>query len=97
MEVLLAPPAGVMPELPRARDQVARHGARRDPESDTPYYAFQDATGWRQGWFEDAESLRAKYAFVREHGLGGVAVFPLAYGDGALWDDLREAFRRPRE
>ena len=97
VEVLLAPPPGVLPDLPRAGDQVARHGIRRDPESDTPYYAFQDETGWHQGWFEDAESLRAKYAFVRERGLGGVALFPLAYGDRALWDDLREAFRRPRE
>jgi len=97
VEVLLAPPAEVLPELPRARAQAARHGVRRDPESNTPYYAFQDANGWRQGWFEDAESLRAKYAFVRERGLGGVALFPLAYGDRALWDDLREAFRRPRE
>jgi spore germination protein YaaH len=97
VEVLLASPPGVLPELPRARDQVDRHGLRRDQESGTPYYAFQDDTGWHQGWFEDAESLRAKYAFVRERGLGGVALFPLAYGDGALWDDLRDAFRRPRE
>ena len=97
VEVLLAPPAGLLPELPRAREQAARHGLRRDPESGSPYYAFQDATGWRQGWFEDAESLRAKYDFVRERGLGGIALFPLAYGDAALWDDLRDAFRRPRE
>jgi spore germination protein YaaH len=97
VEVLLAPPPDVLPELPRARDQVTLHGVRRDPESDIPYYAFQDATGWHQGWFEDAESLRAKYAFVRERGLGGVALFPLAYGDAAIWGDLREAFRRPRE
>ena len=97
VEVLLAPPAGVMPELPRAADQAARHGLRRDPESGAPYYAFQDDTGWRQGWFEDAASLSAKYAFVRERGLGGVALFPLAYGDAAIWESLRDAFRRPRE
>ncbi len=64
--------------------------------SGTPYYAFQDELGWRQGWFEDAESLRAKYRFVRERGLGGVAIFPLAYGDAALWTDLRAAFVEPR-
>jgi spore germination protein YaaH len=92
VEIPLTADAGVVPELPRAFTEAARHGVRRDPVSGSPYYAFQDATGWHQGWFEDAESLRAKYAFVRERGLGGVALFPLAYGDATLWDDLREAF-----
>jgi spore germination protein YaaH len=92
----LAPSPDVDPELPRAPAQAARYGVRRDPASGAPYYTFQDQSGWRQGWFEDAESLRAKYAFVREHGLGGVALFPLAYGDARLWADLREAFSLPR-
>jgi spore germination protein YaaH len=95
VETPLAPAAGVVPELPRAFAEAALHGIRRDPQSGSPYYAFQDSTGWQQGWFEDAESLRAKYAFVREHGLGGVALFPLAYGDATLWPDLR-ALSRPR-
>jgi spore germination protein YaaH len=97
VETPLAPPEGIVPELPRAFAEAALHGVRRDPASGSPYYAFQDATGWQQGWFEDAESLRAKYEFVREHGLGGVALFPLAYGDATLWPDLRGAFSRPRE
>jgi spore germination protein YaaH len=92
----LAAPDDVLPELPRAFVQGERHGIRRDPVSGSPYYAFQDSTGWHQGWFEDAESLRAKYAFVRENGLGGVALFPLAYGSADLWPDLRAAFSAPR-
>ena len=92
----LAPRPDVLAELPRARAQAERHGLRRDPASGSPYYVFQDESGWYQGWFEDAESLRAKYDFVREHGLGGIAIFPLAYGDEVLWSDLREAFSRPR-
>jgi spore germination protein YaaH len=92
----LAPPPDVLPELPRARAQAQRHGLHRDSASGSPYYAFQDESGWYQGWFEDAESLRAKYDFVRQRGLGGVALFPLAYGDGPLWADLRAAFSRPR-
>jgi len=96
-EILVAPAADVMPQLPRGPEMAARHGLRRDLESNSPYYVFQDQGGWHQGWFEDAESLRAKYAFVRERRLGGVAIFPLSYGDAALWADLREAFRRPRE
>ncbi len=91
------PPPDIVPEMPRAFVEAARHRARRDPLSGSPYYAFQDAGGWYQGWFEDAESLRAKYAFVRENGLGGVALFPLAYGDEPLWSDLIDAFSRRRE
>lgn len=93
----LAPPDDVVPELPRAFVQAERYGARRDAASGSPYYAFQDSTGWYQGWFEDAESLRAKYAFVRDNGLGGVALFPLAYGNADLWADLRAAFNRSRQ
>jgi spore germination protein YaaH len=94
---VLAPRPDVVPELTRAPAVAARWGLLRDPVSGSPYYVYADATGWRQGWFEDAQSLRAKYAFVREQGLGGVAIFPLAYGDEPLWNDLRDAFRRPRE
>jgi len=96
VEILIAPPADLMPEYARAPEVAARVGYLRDPVSGSPYYVFRDQGGWHQGWFEDAESLRAKYAFVRERGLGGVAIFPLAYGDTALWNDLREAFRAPR-
>ncbi|MGD2045622.1 MAG: glycosyl hydrolase family 18 protein [Gemmatimonadota bacterium] len=96
VEIVLAPPPGIVPELIRAPVVADRTGLRRDPESGVPYYAYRDQSGWRQGWFEDRESLRAKYRFVREHGLGGVAIFPLAYGDSALWADLRDAFRLPR-
>lgn len=97
VEIPLTAAADVVPELPRAFVEAARHGVRRDAESGSPYYAFRDSTGWHQGWFEDAESLRAKYAFVRERGLGGVALFPLAYGEASLWVELRAAFNQPRE
>jgi spore germination protein YaaH len=97
VEMPLTARADVMPDLPRAHAQAELYGLRRDLESGAPYYAFQDSNGWHQGWLEDAESLRAKYAFIRERGLGGVALFPLAYGNAAMWEDLRDAFSRPRE
>ena len=89
-------PEDVLPTAPRIRDRVARYGLERDPESESPYYTFRDDRGWVQGWFEDAQSLRAKYDFVRSRGLGGIAIFPLAYGDEELWADLRSAFTTPR-
>lgn len=90
-----APPE-ILPDAPRARDQAEQHGIRRDPVSGSPYYVYQGPDGWVQGWFEDAESLRAKYDFVRASGLGGMAIFPLAYGDEEVWEDLRETLRAVR-
>jgi hypothetical protein len=74
-----------------ALERVERYGKERDPQSQSPYYVFQTEGGqWRQGWFEDAQSLRAKYQFAREHGLAGIALFPLGYDDGRLWPALFE-------
>lgn len=91
--VPLAAAAEVLPGEPRAIERALRHGTRRDPESGVPWYAFEAEDGWIQGWFEDAESLQAKYDFVRRRGLGGIAVFPLAYGTPDLWEGLRRALR----
>lgn len=77
---------------PDALEAVRRHGLRRDPASGSPYYAFEDSTGWRQGWFEDAESLERKFEWVTAQGLRGVAVFPPAYGTDELARSLRESF-----
>jgi spore germination protein YaaH len=89
-------PADVLPGVPRASARGREYGVRRDPMSGTPWYSFRGDDGWVQGWFDDAESLRAKYDFIRARGLGGVAIFPMAYGTEELWDDLRTAFPRGR-
>ena len=89
-----AAPPEVLSGAPRARQRAEEHGILRDPASGSPYYLVRTDEGWIQGWYEDAESLGAKYRFVRENGLGGIAVFPLAYGTQEIWDGLREAFRR---
>lgn len=90
---LTAPPE-VVPDLPRAQAEAAAHGVRRDPESGSPFYAYQDADGeWFQGWFDDDASLREKLRFVRDRGLGGLALFPLVYGDEAVWAVIRDARR----
>ena len=86
----------VLPELPRAIPSAEEHGVRRDRESGSPFYAFRAEDGWYQGWFEDVESLGAKYRFVRERGLGGVALFPGAYATEEIWRETTSAFRAPR-
>lgn len=89
-----AAPPEMVGGAPSARDEAVRHGVERDSESGSPWYRYESAEGWRQGWYEDAESLRAKYEFVRSRGLGGIAIFPLAYGDPEIWEGLRAAFGR---
>lgn len=91
---LAAPPA-VLPQAPRARSQAELHGKRRDPASGSPWYAARDpGGGWVQGWFDDEESLADKVRFVRERGIGGIAFFPLTYGDRTLWESLEPLLNR---
>jgi spore germination protein YaaH len=88
-----APVADRLPERGESASELARtHGLRRDPETGSPFYAFETDDGWRQGWFDDEESLREKFEFVRQHGLGGVALFPLGYDGGRFDGVIREAF-----
>jgi spore germination protein YaaH len=77
-----------------AHAQAERHGARREAASGSAYYAYREASGtWRQGWFEDEASLAAKFDFVKQQGLAGIAIFPLGYDAGAFDDLLRRSFR----
>lgn len=72
---------------------VAAHGLQCDPASGSPYVAYQQAGGgFRQAWFEDARTLAAKFDFVRQQGLAGVAMFPIGYDAGAFDTLLRSAF-----
>jgi hypothetical protein len=61
--------------------------------SGSPWYAFRDRDGWRQGWFDDAVSLAPRLDFVRKGGYRGVAVFVLGYDNGELLGSIRAAFR----
>ncbi|MEO7144243.1 MAG: glycosyl hydrolase family 18 protein [Bryobacteraceae bacterium] len=80
-----------------AKVAAALHGRNWDVASSSPWYAYQTPTGWRQVWYEDAESLTAKYLLVNAQNLGGVALWALTY-DGPnrdLWDALQSAFAVP--
>jgi len=71
-----------------AKERINRFGKKRDTESQSPYYVYRDTNGWYQGWFEDAESLEAKYDFVRNENLAGIAIFLLGYDNGELLQTL---------
>jgi spore germination protein YaaH len=94
-EISFAPlPAGLVPEVAASALARARqYGIRRDPVSGSPYYVFNDGTGWFQGWFEDDASLSAKFDFVKKQRLAGIAVFSLGYDSGSFQPLLRRYFR----
>ena len=75
-----------------AKDRASKFGLKRDAVSGSPYYVYQTEQGWFQGWFEDAVSLKAKYDFIKQAGLGGVAVFVPGYDNGELNATLKRAF-----
>ncbi len=75
-----------------ARDRIADHGWDRDSVSGSPFYVFEDSTGWHQGWFEDAQSLEQKYSFVQTNTLAGIAIFPIGYDGGAMDSLVIDAF-----
>lgn len=49
-----------------------------DQAAQSPFFRYTDGEGkWHEVWFEDARSLRAKYALVDEYGLAGVSFWNL--------------------
>ncbi len=72
---------------------AGEHGRLWDDESLTPWYAYRDG-GWKQGWFDDRESLKLKYDLIRSSDFQGTGIWALGY-DGSreeLWDCLEESF-----
>lgn len=96
-EISFAPlPANLVPAVTAsAMERVRQHGTLRDPATGSPYYVYNDGTGWFQGWFEDEASLLAKFEFIKMQKLAGIAVFPLGYDDGNFQELLRSHFRAP--
>lgn len=75
---------------------------RWDPESMNPWYAYPSGGAYRQTWYDDEESLAAKYQLALEQGLGGVGIWALGYDEDypELWDTLDAYFTAepdPRE
>jgi MYXO-CTERM domain-containing protein len=79
-----------------ARQDLAAGVAPRRWEagSQTPWYTFMESGSRRQVWYDDEESLRAKYVMAKEQGLGGVGMWALGYDNGhtELWALLEDEF-----
>ena len=74
---------------------AASRGRIWDSDSQTPWYHYQANTGAvHQGWYDDGESLTAKYQFVKSRSLSGIMIWALGYDSGRteLWDALQTQF-----
>lgn len=56
----------------------ARAAIEYDARAQAPFFRYRDSEGRQhEVWFEDARSLRAKFALVGEYGLGGISIWNL--------------------
>lgn len=67
---------------------------RWDDATSSPWYAWQAGGTWHQTWYDDVDSLRAKYRMILDQDLGGVGIWALNYDrpHAELWDLLDQTF-----
>jgi spore germination protein YaaH/flagellar hook assembly protein FlgD len=84
-------------------DYVREHGRRWDRVEQSPYVVYRRrnctkaygcVTSWRQIWYEDATSMKRRYALVNDYGLRGAGMWALGYegGRSELYKALADSF-----
>ena len=65
-----------------------------DPVAVSAYFAYENNGKDTLIWFDDEKTLAAKYDYILQNGLGGVAIRSLGYDKdyGELWDALASKF-----
>jgi spore germination protein YaaH len=79
---------------PDALVTIATRGRQWDALALNPWYRYQDAGQWYQGWYDDPESMGYKYQFALDRNLHGIGMWSLGM-DGSnhdIWDVLRYYF-----
>ncbi len=82
---------------------VARYGRRWDPSEQSPFVAYRRenctstygcVTSWRQVYYDDGSSLKARLGMVNDYGLRGAGVWALGYDGGhpELYRAFAESF-----
>jgi spore germination protein YaaH len=71
-----------------AETDAAQYGRQWDAASSTPYYIYSDASGTRQTFYDDAESLGLKIDQVVASGVGGIGLWELSYTAPSFWTML---------
>jgi len=84
-----------------AVEAAAQYGRRWDATEQAPWFAYQRSEcgscplHWREGYYDDAQSLGARYDMVNRLGIRGTGIWALGYDGtrGELWDVLAAKFR----
>lgn len=74
---------------------AAQHGRKWDSVGQVPWFVWHAADGgYRQGYYDDPVSLRAKYQMVRANGAAGIGIWSLGMdtGVGELWTLIEDRF-----
>ena len=76
------------------RTELDPAAAQYDQVSQTKYMISDTLNGTAQLWFDDHQTLGAKYDWVLESGIAGVGIWALGYDNGysELWNVLEEKF-----
>jgi spore germination protein YaaH len=85
---------GVAIYYPDALGYVATNGRLWDALSLNPWFRYQAAGQWYQGWYDDPESMSHKYQFALDRNLMGIGMWSLGM-DGPnhdIWDVLQYYF-----
>jgi len=81
------------------RTQAIQHGRLWDPVGKVPWYRYwNSSTGnWVQAYYDDPQSLAAKYDLINARGLAGTGMWTLLMDQGRseLWDLLAVSFAPP--
>ncbi|MEO6578103.1 MAG: cell wall-binding repeat-containing protein [Candidatus Limnocylindria bacterium] len=74
---------------------AGRYGRRWDDVGRVPWFVWHASDGgYRQGYYDDPVSLRAKYDMVRANGAAGIGIWSLGMdtGVGDLWNVIEDRF-----
>jgi spore germination protein YaaH len=79
-----------------ARSLASSYGRKWDDVGKVPWFVYWDsaAAHWREGYYDDATSLAAKYDMVNQKNLAGAGMWTLLMdqGDNTLWGLIANKF-----
>ncbi len=81
------------------RTEAGQYGRLWDGVGQVPWYRYWDSAkgNWVEGYYDDVQSLSAKYQLINQRGLAGTGMWTLLMDKGRseLWQLLAESFAPP--
>jgi spore germination protein YaaH len=63
-----------------------QYGRLWDSNSNTPWCRYYDGSSWHQIWYDDAQSLKLKYDYIKSQNIDGVAFWALNCETSDVWE-----------